>query len=297
MTQPRLLVLGQNGQVARELAKVGPLLGAELVFAGRDHFDLAREIEPSPLIDAIAPAAVINAAAYTAVDRAESERELAFRLNRDVPAALARACAARDIPLVHFSTDYVFTGDKPSPYVETDLRAPQSVYGASKAAGEEGVEASGARFTILRTAWVYSAFGSNFVRTMLRLAEIREEVGVVDDQRGNPTWAEDCARASLHMAERLLAGDTKAQGVFHLAGEGEATWADFADAIFEESARLGGSRAAVRRIATADYPTAARRPANSRLDCGKIIRDVGFHPRPWRGSLAACLDELEQPAA
>ncbi|MGZ8369797.1 MAG: dTDP-4-dehydrorhamnose reductase [Caulobacteraceae bacterium] len=290
-----LLVLGRHGQVARELGKVGPPEGSVLAFAGHEDFDLMVRDDIDHLLHAHAhaPAAVINAAAYTAVDKAESEPDAAFRLNRDVPALLARACAARGIPLIHLSTDYVFAGDKPTPYVETDPRDPQSVYGRSKAEGEAAVEQAGGRFAILRTAWVYSAFGSNFVKTMLRLAETRDEIGVVADQQGNPTWAEDVARAALHVARRLIEGDERAAGVFHVAGQGAATWADFAEAIFAESARRGGPSAMVRRIATADYPTAAKRPANSRLDCTKIARELNFAIRPWRKSLSACFDELE----
>ena len=166
----KILVLGQSGQTALELAKLGPPPGFELVFAGRARFDLIGPDDPDALVAAEVPAAVINAAAYTAVDRAESEPDAAFRLNRDVPAALARACARRDVPLVHFSTDYVFDGTKPEPYVEDDPKAPASVYGRSKAEGEEAVLAAGGQAVILRTSWVYSAFGSNFVKTMLRLA-------------------------------------------------------------------------------------------------------------------------------
>lgn len=292
----RILVLGRDGQVARELAKLGAREGLDLEFAGRDRLDLLSG-DPTALLDPSAPSAVINAAAYTAVDRAEAEPDLAWRLNRDGPAALAAGCAARAIPLVHFSTDYVFDGRKPAPYVETDARAPQGVYGASKAAGEDAVQAAGGIYAILRTAWVYSAFGANFVKTMLRLAETREEVAVVDDQRGNPSWAEDCARGALLSARRLIDRDAEAQGLFHLAGEGEATWADFAEAVFDESARRGGRRPRVRRITTAEYPTPVVRPANSRLDCGKLQRAFGWRPRPWREALSACFDELETTAA
>jgi dTDP-4-dehydrorhamnose reductase len=287
-----ILILGRNGQVARELAKVGGGDGHALAFAGREDFDLASGADPRPLLDRHAPVAVINAAAYTAVDKAESEADAAFALNRDAPGALARACAERGLPFVHFSTDYVFDGAKPEPYVEDDPIHPQSVYGQSKAEGEAAVQAAGGRAVILRTAWVYSAFGANFVKTMLRLAESRSELGVVDDQLGRPTWAEDCARGALHVASAMIAGDPKAQGVFHLSGAGDATWADFADAIFDESAARGGPRPKVRRIATADYPTPARRPANSRLNCNKIRDDLGWKTRPWRDSLVACFNEM-----
>jgi dTDP-4-dehydrorhamnose reductase len=287
-----ILVLGRNGQVARELAKVGAPDGHVLSFAGREDFDLADGRDPRALFDRHAPVAVINAAAYTAVDKAESEPDAAFALNRDAPAAFARACAERGVPFVHFSTDYVFDGLKPEPYVEDDPIAPQSVYGRSKAEGEAAVTAAGGRAVILRTAWVYSAFGANFVKTMLRLAETRDELNVVDDQLGRPTWADDCARGALHVARSMMAGDDKASGVFHLSGAGDATWADFAEAIFDESAARGGRRPKVGRITTEQYPTPAKRPANSRLNCNKIGRDLGWRTRPWRDSLVACFNEM-----
>ena len=297
-----ILVFGRNGQVARELAKLGArsdpsLAGLKLDFVGREDFDLSRGDSPLPLLRERAPIAVINAAAYTAVDRAESEPEAAFQLNRDTPAGIAQACAALDIPLVHFSTDYVFDGSKPDPYVEDDPPNPMSVYGRSKAEGEMAVLGSGARASVLRTAWVYSAFGSNFLKTMLRLGRAQPEIRVVADQIGQPTWAEDCALGALRLVQALLDRDARSLGVFHLTGAGDATWADFAEAIFEESARRGGSRPAVSRITTAQYPTAARRPPNSRLDCRKIMRTVGWSARDWRGSLKACFDELSEEGA
>jgi len=286
-----ILVLGRSGQVARELEKLGAPPGFALEFAGRERLDLA-VADPGPLVEALRPAAVINAAAYTAVDKAEREPEAAFRLNRDVPAALARACAEAGVPLVHFSTDYVFDGAKPEPYVETDPVNPAGVYAASKAEGEAAVMAEDGDAIVLRTAWVYSAFGANFVKTMLRLAGTRDEIGVVADQLGRPTWAEDCALGALRAVRALLEGETKGPELFHLAGEGDASWADFAEAIFEQSAARGGPSARVRRIATADYPTPAKRPMNSRLDCGKILRTLDIRPRPWRSSLRACFEEL-----
>jgi dTDP-4-dehydrorhamnose reductase len=288
-----ILVLGRNGQVARELAKIGPPPGFEMAFVGRERFDLAAGADPAPLIEAFAPTLVINAAAYTAVDKAESEPEAAFRLNRDAPGELARACALGETPFVHFSTDYVFDGSKPSPYLEDDPIQPLGVYGASKAAGETAVREAAGRSAILRTSWVYSSFGANFVKTMLRLAESRDELGVVADQIGRPTWAEDCARGALHVALALLEDEVPRGQVFHLAGEGDATWADFAEAIFDLSAKRGGRRPRVNRISTADFPTPARRPANSRLDCAKITAALGSPMRPWRESLASCFEELD----
>jgi dTDP-4-dehydrorhamnose reductase len=288
----KILVLGRSGQVARELEKLGAPAGFALEFAGRERLDLTTA-DPGPLVQEVRPAAVINAAAYTAVDRAENEPEVAFRLNRDVPAALARACAEAGVPLVHFSTDYVFDGSKPEPYLETDPVNPAGVYGASKAEGEAAVLAAGGRAIVLRTSWVYSAFGANFVKTMLRLAGDREEIAVVADQIGRPTWAEDCARGALRAVQAMLDGQVMGSELFHLAGAGDATWADFAEAIFAGAAANGGPTARVRRITTADYPTPARRPANSRLDCTKMIDALDWPMRDWRLSLAACFEELE----
>jgi dTDP-4-dehydrorhamnose reductase len=292
----KILVLGRSGQVARELFKLGAPAGHELAFAGRERFDLLSGADPRPLLDEVCPAAVINAAAYTAVDKAESEPEAAFRLNRDAPAALARACAEAKVPFVHFSTDYVFDGSKPEPYLETDPVSPTGVYGSSKAAGESEVMTRGGRAVVLRTSWVYSAFGANFLKTMLRLAATRDELGVVADQLGRPTWAEDCARGALRAVHALQAGEVKGPEILHLSGAGDATWADFAEAIFEISAAHGGASARVKRITTADYPTPARRPANSRLDCSKMTKALNWPMRPWRQSLAACFDELETAA-
>ncbi len=290
-----ILVLGRNGQMARELDRMGAPEGFQLVFAGREDFDLSAGADPAALLDAHAPAAVINVAAYTAVDKAESEPDAAFRLNRDVPGAVARACAARDIPLVHFSTDYVFDGRKPAPYVESDPTNATSIYGRSKAEGEAAIAAPGGRHVILRTSWVYSAFGSNFVKTMLRLGETRDEIGVVADQIGGPTWAKDCADGALRSVSAMLDGAAEFGGVYHLAGAGDVTWADFAEAIFAEFAARGGRSTRVNRITTADYPTAAVRPANSRLDCSKLQAALGLKMRPWREGLAACMDELTAP--
>ena len=277
-----ILVFGRSGQVARELAKVGAPAGFELAFAGRETLDLASGADPAALIADLAPAAVINAAAYTAVDRAESEPDAAFRLNRDAPAAMAAACARADAPFVHFSTDYVFDGTKPSPYVEDDPVGPTGVYGLSKAEGEAGVLAAGGAATILRTAWVFSAFGANFVKTMLRLGESRPEVAVVADQLGRPTWAEDCARAALRATQALLDRDAaasrssracvarKAARAQSSAQVGRPSWS----ATTATSGRLSPSRSmvltklapnalntqAVRRIVAA--PPAASTPAS-----------------------------------
>jgi dTDP-4-dehydrorhamnose reductase len=285
-----LLILGRSGQVARELQRLALEQGRPHLARGRDSLDLLSGFDADRLLDELRPTAVVNAAAYTAVDRAEEEPEAAYRLNRDVPGSLARACAAAGVPFVHFSTDYVFDGTKAAPYVEDDPRNPLNVYGRSKAEGEDAVEAAGGRFVVLRTSWVYSAHGANFVRTMLRLAQARAEVDVVSDQLGTPTWGRDLAEAALQAAD-ALAGDLPA-GVLHVAGAGEATWADLAEAIFEDSAARGRSAPEVRRIRSADFPTRARRPLNSRLSTVRLPEALDCRPRPWREALAACLQEI-----
>lgn len=287
-----ILVFGRDGQVARELAGLAEATGRVMTFVGRETLDLTDHARIADLIAQVAPSAVINAAAYTAVDRAESEPDSAFALNRDAPAAMAAACAARGLPFVHFSTDYVFDGTLDRPYVETDPPGPTGVYGASKLAGEQAVASIDGLSITLRTSWVYGVHGANFVKTMLRLARDRDEVGVVADQIGRPTWSRDCAEAAL-LAVDALARDRDLAGLYHLSGVGDASWADLAAETFARSARRGGPTARVRPIATADYPTPAKRPANSRLDCGKIQTALPWRPRPWRESLAACMNEME----
>jgi dTDP-4-dehydrorhamnose reductase len=291
MPEP-ILVFGRSGQVARELAELGEQTGRAMVFAGRETLDLADHGQIEGLIAGVGPRAVINAAAYTAVDKAESEADAAYALNREAPAAMARACAARGLPFVHFSTDYVFDGALDRPYVETDPTGPTGVYGASKLAGEQAVTAVGGAAITLRTSWVYSVHGANFVKTMLRLAAGRDTLGVVGDQLGRPTWARDCAEAAV-VALDVLGDDPALAGVYHLSGEGDATWAQLAAATFEISARRGGPTAQVNPIPTADYPTPAKRPANSRLDCDKIQAALHWRARPWRESLAACMTKME----
>lgn len=286
-----LLVFGRAGQVAGELARMDAP-GWRVLTAGRGTLDLASgDIEG--FIAETAPDAVINAAAYTAVDKAESEPGAAFALNRDAPGRMARACAARGVPFVHISTDYVFDGTKPTPYVETDPLAPLGVYGASKAAGEAAVAEAGGRWAILRTSWVYSPLGANFVKTMIRVGQAREEVGVVDDQLGRPTSAREVAEAAFAAVHALQASAVPL-GVLHTAGGGDATWADLAEEVFARMQRRLGKRPALKRIATADYPTPARRPANSRLDGPRAAELLSWRPRPWRESLAQCLDEIEE---
>jgi dTDP-4-dehydrorhamnose reductase len=263
-----------------------------MVFCGRDAFDLAQDADFDRLFSAVSPTAVINAAAYTAVDRAESDAAAAFALNRDAPARIARACANRGLPLVHFSTDFVFDGTKAEPYREDDLRNPLNVYGRSKAEGEDAVAAAGGIHAVLRTSWVYSSVGSNFVRTMLRLAAEKQEVRVVDDQIGRPTSARDCADAALLAVRQMLRGESL--GLVHVAGEGEASWAELAEEIFRHEARAGRGRPVLKPISTAEYGSVAARPANSRLNTGRAAEILGWQAPSWRYSLAACLAEIER---
>jgi dTDP-4-dehydrorhamnose reductase len=239
---------------------------------------------------------IVNAAAHTAVDQAEAEPELAERINGAGAGAIAAAAARLGVPVIQLSTDYVFDGAKPAPYVESDAVGPVGAYGRSKLAGERAVAAANPDHVILRTAWVYAPQGKNFVRTMLRLAASRPELSVVADQHGCPSYAPDIADAVIAVARRLRSepDNPALRGVFHLSGTGHTDWASFAAAIFAASAHRGGPSAKVRRIATMDYPTPAKRPANSRLDCGKLKAAYGIAMPPWRDALARCMDELAQ---
>lgn len=239
-------------------------------------------------------AAIINGAAYTAVDRAETDVTTAWAVNALAPAALAQACAGAGagIPLIQVSTGYVFAGDKPGAWEVDDPVAPLGVYGTSKLAGELAVRTSGARHAIVRTAWVVSAHGGNFVKTMLRLGAEREMLRVVDDQRGGPTGAADLAQALVTIAIRLVEDEQAPTGIFHFSDRGEASWAQFAREIFRRSTLRGGPVAMVEPIATADYPTPARRPANSLLGHDAIQRAYGIAPRPWQDALDDIVDEL-----
>lgn len=268
----------------------------ETVCVGRESYDLAQgdSQQTLDLLRRHRPDVAINAAAYTGVDAAENDQAAAHALNAAGPCVLAAACAASDIPLVHISTDYVFDGAKIGAYVESDPPNPQSVYGASKAAGETAILESDARATIVRTSWVYAAHGQNFVRTMLRLAQSRDEIGVVADQFGRPTWASDFATACHALAARLVQKDVGAEGIFHFANAGEASWADLAEAVFENAKARGWKSAAVKRIATSDFPTAAPRPKNSRLDTSKFASYIA-PPRPWKDALQLCMDEMTPP--
>jgi dTDP-4-dehydrorhamnose reductase len=288
----RIAVTGSKGQVATSLLeRAGPK--AEVVALGRPAFDLVDRAAVIAGLEAARPDVVVNAAAYTAVDKAEAEEAVAVRVNGDGAGHVADAAARLGVPLLHLSTDYVFDGALDRPYTEDDPTAPTGAYGRSKLAGEKAAAECCQDSVILRTAWVYSPFGANFVRTMLRLNETRDEVRVVADQRGNPTSALDIADALIAIAARVKDDSSPAlRGVFHMTGSGDATWADLAEAVFYEAAARGRRVTAVKRIATADYPTPARRPANSRLDNEKLARVYGFRLPEWRQSAAACCARL-----
>jgi len=291
----KLLLLGGNGQVGRELRRTLPALGHVVVAtrAGAEG-ELAADFDApdsvGELVRRIAPDVVVNAVAHTAVDRAESEPDAAFRVNALAPAAIAQACAATGALLLHYSTDYVFDGSASRPYREDDVTAPLGVYGASKLAGEEAVRASGARHAILRTAWVYAAHGKNFLHTMLRLASERDELRVVADQIGAPTPAAWIADASAW----IVAHGLPASGTWHLVAAGETSWHGFAEAIIDEALAAGllARRPRVLPITTADYPTPARRPAYSVLDTTRLRRDFGIAAPEWRDGLHAVIEGL-----
>lgn len=291
----RIAVTGKTGQLVTSLLERGAAAGHEMIALGRPELDLADPGSVARILDAVAPEAIVSAAAYTAVDRAENESDLAHAVNAAGAGAVALAARRLGVPLVHVSTDYVFDGTLDRPYLESDPTGPTGVYGASKLAGERAVLAAhGDDSAILRVAWVYSPFGGNFVKTMLRLAGERDEIGVVADQIGNPTSALDIADGILSVAANLVASpDPALRGVFHMTASGEASWADFAEAIFAASAAQGGPSAQVKRISTVDYPTPATRPANSRLDCGLIARVHGVTRPDWRASLETVIARLQ----
>jgi dTDP-4-dehydrorhamnose reductase len=283
-----ILVTGGAGQVATELAA----RSAQVSRVGRPEFDFDRPETIAASFDQVQPSLVVNAAAWTAVDAAEAEEAAALRANRDGPAELARLCAAAGIPLVHISTDYVFDGRKGAPYVETDPTCPTGVYGSSKLAGEQAV-LSYDRAIVLRTSWVYAAIGKNFVRTMLGAAQKTNTLKVVADQQGCPTNAGDLADAILAIAARVADGwRPDYAGIFNAAGTGSTTWHGLALATFEEAARHGRAMPTVNPIATADWPTPAKRPPDSRLDCSKLARVFDVHLPAWRPSLARTVDMI-----
>lgn len=291
MTDRRsVLVTGCQGQVARSLAGLSDP-DFSWVAVGRPDLDLCDPRSIAEVLARVAPVAVVNTAAFTAVDKAESEAEEAFRINRDGAGFIAAAAARLRIPIVHLSTDYVFSGEKEGPYLETDPVGPIGVYGLSKLEGERAVARANSDHVILRTAWVHSPFGTNFVKTMLRLAEGSDVVRVVADQRGTPTFAFDIADGIAAVLRRIFQAPDRSEwrGTFHLVDGGETTWAGLAEAIFDASRSLGGAAARVEPITTREYPTPARRPANSRLDTTRFQREFSYKPPPWQTSVERCV--------
>ena len=294
-TRARVLVVGREGQVASALAEALPRAGIATSTIARPQIDLMRPDSAAAAIRTHAPTLVINAAAYTAVDKAEDEPELARTMNAVAPGVMAAAAADVGAAFVHLSTDYVFDGTKQSPYVESDLPHPLGVYGATKLEGEQAVVAANNRAVVIRTAWVCSPTGNNFLKTMLRLAAERPALRVVADQWGSPTFAADIAAALARICERLHAQPPPAAehfGVFHLTNEGITTWHGFASAIMAASARRGGAAVPVEPITTAEYPTRAVRPAYGKLSTEKLARVYGIHLPHWETSLERTIDAL-----
>jgi dTDP-4-dehydrorhamnose reductase len=293
-----VLFTGATGQVGWELTRRAQRQGLTVTAVDRTKMDISDQAQVARAITEVAPHIVINAAAYTAVDHAESDTETAYAVNRDGAAYLAEACATHHVPLIHVSTDYVFDGAKDGAYDEKDPVAPLGVYGASKLAGEIAIRNTHAAHVIVRTAWVYGVHGHNFVKTMLRLAETRDTLQVVDDQHGSPTFAGDLADALLKIAAHLRADSDTAElyGTFHCTGGGATSWCEFAKKIFELAAPNGVKCPEVTGIPTTGYPTPAERPKNSVLNCSKINRVYGITLRPWQLALKEMLQETLERA-
>jgi dTDP-4-dehydrorhamnose reductase len=281
-----ILVFGGNGQLGQELSRLAAARGIPMHALNHAEADIADRNAVTAALARWQPELLVNAAAYTKVDLAETNVEDARKGNEIGPGVLAAACAAAGIPMVHVSTDYVFDGSKPNPYRETDAVCPISAYGRTKVAGEEAVRGALKHHVILRTAWVYSEFGHNFLKTILRLAETRDELRIVADQHGSPTSAREIAEGILHLAPQLLR-DQKLSGTYHFTAADFTTWHGFASRVVETAAPMTGRNPRVVPIQTADYPTPAKRPANSRLDCGLFVRTFGFTPRHWTENVDA----------
>jgi dTDP-4-dehydrorhamnose reductase len=289
----RILLTGANGQVGWELSNRGGQWGLEILALDRSDLDITNPVSVRREVNRSGVFLVVNAAGYTAVDKAESEPELAFAVNRDGPAYLASACGKAGIPLVHISTDFIFDGQKQDPYFETDQVSPLSVYGKSKAAGEVAVRELLSEHVIIRTSWVYGVHGHNFVKTILRLGREREVVQVVDDQYGCPTYAADLAETILRVAAHVLEGRQIHWGTYHYCGKGVTTWHGFAEAVFALANQYTSLKVkTIEPISTAEYPTPAKRPANSVLDCSLMEKEFDIRSRPWSASLARMIKEM-----
>jgi dTDP-4-dehydrorhamnose reductase len=289
----RVLITGATGQLARALLQTCARRGVAAVAAGRPDFDLTDPAGVAAHIARTQPSIVVNAAAYTNVDKGETEPGLAHAINGEGAGVVAAACDRLGIPIIQLSTDYVFDGTKVSPYAPDNRPAPLNIYGQSKWEGERRVIAGNGNHIILRTAWLYSPYGSNFVTTILRLAATKEEVAVVNDQVGNPTYATHLADAITGIAlQAVRDGVTDRSGIYHAAGCGVTTWCGLAEEVLRCSSRLGGPSTRVRAISSANYATAARRPANSQLDCGSLERAFGTVLPPWRAGVRDCVVRL-----
>ena len=295
----KVLVLGKEGQLSSSLASAAKPGGFEIFAVGRPEIDLAKPETIAPAFKRYKPDLVVNTAAYTAVDKAEQEPEIAQAINAQGAGLVAEACARISRPLIHISTDYVFDGTKLSPYCEDDPVAPLGVYGRTKLEGEQRVTAACREHIILRTSWVFSPYGHNFVKTMLRLAAVRSDISVVDDQIGSPTYASHLAISILKIAQLVLSGRRASDvwGIYHAAGSGEASWYDVAREVFLQSMRLGGPGATVHSIATSEFPTPAKRPENSRLDCSKLARAFNVCLPNWQEGISECVLLLSQDAS
>lgn len=285
----KILLIGQHGQVSQALQQS---LGRhiELTVLGREQLDLAKPHEIHQQVLRQRPTLIINAAAHTAVDQAESEPERAFAINATAPGILAEAAAELSAPLIHYSTDYVFDGNKAAPYQEDDTPNPLSVYGRSKLAGEQAITAVDGQHLILRTSWVYSTYGKNFLLTMQRLLQERNSLNVVNDQIGAPTWAGTIAQTTTQLIERWRGGADGPWGIYHLTAQGETSWFGFASAIAEHLQRQGKRVATLQPIPSSAYPTPAQRPLNSRLDCDRLQHDWQVQLPDWQSALNACLN-------
>ena len=292
----KVLVTGANGQVGSELVRQGEHIGLEMLVTGRGELDISQRDAVDSFIRMSKPDIVINAAAYTAVDRAESEPELAYAINRDGAAFLAQACADNSLPMFHISTDYVFDGCKQAAYCETDSPNPENVYGKGKLEGDHAIESILEQHLILRVSWVFGVSGNNFVKTMLRLGKERDILKVVADQYGGPTWAGAIADTLLKLVKRWDDDEIIPWGTYHYAGQPATTWKAFAEEIFEQAEILGmiDKRPRIDSITTAEYPTPAQRPVNSVFNCTKIARELGIPQPDWRVDLGVVLKKLKE---
>ena len=291
----KILITGAQGQVGKELTAIANQKGFDVIAASRADLDITQLQKVESFITQHTPDVVINAAAHTAVDKAEEELKLAFAINRDGAENIALACAKQNIPLLHISTDYVFDGTQPESYSENNAVSPLGVYGESKWQGEEAIRKNLNDFIILRVAWVFGAQGNNFVKTMLRLGKDRDELNVVADQFGGPSPAKDIAETLIGLVEQYQSNKTLAWGTYHYCGESKASWYDFATEIFKQAFELGllDKKVKVKPITTAEYPTAAKRPSNSMLDCSKLKNTFGIEMPEWKEALKQVLIELK----